>query len=417
MAPAAMFQRIAAGTRRALLARDVVRMATLGGAEALGMADAIGSLRVGKAADLIRVDTADPRWQPLYDTCAALVFSRPALRRARDDGRRALADARPRRADCRRGSRPVRRAAGGGAVPRPDRPDRRRGDVTGTAPEFTAAHEGALRRALIDVALGRAPADRLLRVGRLLDTATGLWREDVEIAVRRGRIAFVGTRGAFRGDAGEIVERAALSAVPGFGEVHKHIESSHVTPEYEAALVVPRGNTWTCEASHEFSNVVPGRTLDFWLAARRAGSPLKIFPLPGSAVPPTAWEHGARLDGHDQAAFLSASLATAGLDEVMDFAGLTDPGNPAHARLWSMIEATWAARGRGRGARRRPARRAPHRSLRRGGPGLGPRGVDGAGGVRQAAGRPLPGDPRPYRSRDRRGPSGARSTRLVPRWR
>ena len=214
-----------------------------------------------------------------------------------------------------------------------------------TAPEFSAPHEGALRRQLVEVALGRRPADRLLRVGRLLDTATGLWREDVEIAIHGTRIAFTGPRGSFPGTAAEIVERPGLAAVPGFGEVHKHIESSHVTPEYEAALVLPRGNTWTCEASHEFSNVVPGRTLDFWMAARRAGSPLKIFPLPGSAVPPTAWEHGAHLDGTDQAAFLQGSLACAGLDEVMDFAALTEPLNPAHARLWSMIEATWAARG------------------------------------------------------------------------
>lgn len=29
-----------------------------------------------------------------------------------------------------------------------------------------------------------------------------------------------------------------LSAVPGFGEVHKHFESSHLAPEHEAALVL-----------------------------------------------------------------------------------------------------------------------------------------------------------------------------------
>ena len=228
-----------------------------------------------------------------------------------------------------------------------------------TAPEFSARHEGEIRRALIEVALGRRPADVLLRVGKLLDTATGLWRENVEIAVHRGRIAFVGRRGAFPGEAASVIERTGLAAVPGFGEVHKHIESSHVTPDYEAALVLPRGNTWTCEASHEFSNVVPGRTLDFWLAAREAGSPLKIFPLPGSAVPPTAWEHGAHLDGGDQAAFLAGSLACAGLDEVMDFAALTEPANPSHSRLWSMIEATWAARGvvEGHGAGLRDASR------------------------------------------------------------
>lgn len=211
-------------------------------------------------------------------------------------------------------------------------------------PEFSAGAEAALRQRLIEVALGRQPADCLLRLDLMLDTNTGLWRKDVEVAFHAGRIAHVGPQGSFAGSARETLTRPGLAAVPGLGEVHKHIESSHVTPEYEAALVIPCGNTWTCEASHEFSNVVPGRTLDFWLAARRAGSPLKIFPLPGSAVPPTAWEHGAWLDGTDQAGFLRDSLAVAGLDEVMDWSAVSDPRNPAHGRLWSMIEATWAAR-------------------------------------------------------------------------
>ena len=210
--------------------------------------------------------------------------------------------------------------------------------------DITAASEARLRRDLIDVALGRREADLLLRVGRLLDTHSGLWREDVEVAIHAGRVAFVGPRDSYPGAARDIVERPRLSAVPGLGEVHKHIESSHVTPEYEAALVIPRGNTWTCEASHEFSNVVPDRTLDFWLRARREGSPLKIFPLPGSAVPPTAWEHGAHLDGVDQSRFLRESLMAAGLDEVMDWPAVSQRDNPAHARLWSMIEATWDAR-------------------------------------------------------------------------
>ncbi len=211
-------------------------------------------------------------------------------------------------------------------------------------PEFSAASERLVRQALIDVALGRAEADVLLRPGRLLDMGTATWIDAPEIAIARGRIAFVGPVGSFPGRARDIIARPGLSAVPGFGEVHKHIESSHVTPEFEAALVMPRGTTWTCEASHEFSNVVPARTTDFWLAPRLAGSPFKIFPLPGSAVPPTAWEHGAHLDGADMARFLR-DPAVVGLDEVMDWPALIDSANPAHARLWSMIEATWAARG------------------------------------------------------------------------
>ena len=209
---------------------------------------------------------------------------------------------------------------------------------------ISARGESAIRKCLIQVALGRAPADRLVRVGRIFDTGSRTWIDDAEIAFCQGRVAFLGARGSFSGTAQETFDRSAFSAVPGLGEVHKHIESSHITPEWEAALVLPRGNTWTCEASHEFSNVVPRHTLDFWLAARKAGSPLKIFPLPGSAVPPTAWEHGAHLDGADQSRFLQASLMTAGLDEVMDWPAVRDADNPAHARLWSMIEATFAAR-------------------------------------------------------------------------
>ena len=213
--------------------------------------------------------------------------------------------------------------------------------VTGNI-DFT--QEITLRKSLVQVALGRVEADVLLRVGRLLDTGTATWIDNAEIAISQGRIAFVGPNGSFGGTAKTTVDRSTLSAVPGLGEVHKHIESSHITPEFEAALVLPRGNTWTCEASHELSNVLPEQTLDFWLKAREAGSPLKIFPLPGSAVPPTGWEHGAYLDGGHQTAFMGNPM-TAGLDEVMDWPAITQSRNPGHDRLWSMIGATMAARG------------------------------------------------------------------------
>jgi adenine deaminase len=211
---------------------------------------------------------------------------------------------------------------------------------------LNAADEVALRQDLVLVALGKRPADRILRVARMLDVGTRTWIEDAEIVIRGRRIAHVGPRGSFAGTAEEIVERIDFSAVPGFGEVHKHIESSHLTPEYEAALVIPRGNTWTCEASHEFSNVDGPHNLDFWLTARRAGSPMKIFPLPGSAVPPTGYEWGGGWFGQDeQAGFLDASLMVAGLDEVMDWPAVWNSENPSHARLWGMIEATFAKRG------------------------------------------------------------------------
>ena len=209
-----------------------------------------------------------------------------------------------------------------------------------------AGDEVRIRQDLVLVALGKRPADLILRVGRLLDVHTRTWAEDQEIAIRGRRIAWTGPAGTFPGTALAREDRLSLAAVPGFGEVHKHIESSHVTPEHEAALVLPRGNTWTCEASHEFSNVDGPHNLEFWLTARRNGSPMKIFPLPGSAVPPTAYEWGGGHYGyHEQAGFLKESLMVAGLDEVMDWPAVWNPENPSHERLWGMIQATFEQRG------------------------------------------------------------------------
>jgi adenine deaminase len=219
--------------------------------------------------------------------------------------------------------------------------------------------EVAIRQDLTLVALGKRPADRLLRVGRLLDVHMRQWLDDQEIVMRGRRIAYVGPAGSYTGEVGARFHEPDLAAVPGFGEVHKHIESSHVTPEWEAALVLPRGNTWTCEASHEFSNVNGPRNLEFWLEARRHGSPQKIFPLPGSAVPPTAYEWGGgHFDHAEQDDFLKQSLMVAGLDEVMDWPSVWNPENPSHKRLWGMIQATFENRGvvegHGAGLRARP---------------------------------------------------------------
>lgn len=221
--------------------------------------------------------------------------------------------------------------------------------MTDTLPDdllIDAADEIRIRQHLVLVALGKRDADRLVQLGRVLDVHTGTWMDDCEVAISGRRIAYVGPAGSFPGKARETIDRTHLSAVPGFGEVHKHIESSHLTPEHEAALVMPRGNTWTCEASHEFSNVNGPHNLQFWLTARRAGSPMKIFPLPGSAVPPTAYEWGGGHFGYDeQAAFLAESAMVAGLDEVMDWPAVWNPENPSYGRLWGMIQATFEKRG------------------------------------------------------------------------
>jgi 5-methylthioadenosine/S-adenosylhomocysteine deaminase len=58
-----------------MTAHDWLRAATLGGAQALGMSDAIGSLVPGKWADLCCIDLARPHSQPVYDPVVAIVHS------------------------------------------------------------------------------------------------------------------------------------------------------------------------------------------------------------------------------------------------------------------------------------------------------------------------------------------------------
>ena len=59
----------------ALPARQVLAMATRGGAAALHMEADIGSLESGKRADIIVVAPAGPNAVPLYDPCSYLVYS------------------------------------------------------------------------------------------------------------------------------------------------------------------------------------------------------------------------------------------------------------------------------------------------------------------------------------------------------
>jgi len=56
-------------------ARTVLRMATLGGAELIGLKDAVGTIEAGKKADIIIVDADAPHMIPLYHPFSQIVYS------------------------------------------------------------------------------------------------------------------------------------------------------------------------------------------------------------------------------------------------------------------------------------------------------------------------------------------------------
>ena len=224
------------------------------------------------------------------------------------------------------------------------------GEAVPTATQVTHPvafnEETKTRQNLLLVALGREPADLIIRGATVLDVFTSQWEPDQDIVVKSKRIAWVGPRGQWKGKATSSFEAKGLWAVPGFGESHKHIESTMLSPEYEAALVIPLGNTWTTEGSHEFSNVSGVHNVEFWETAGRRGSPLKIFTALGSATPPSAFEVGGGNYAYKEVADnMRASLSVQGLDEVMDWPAVSEPTHPGYQRIWEDIQATRDNRG------------------------------------------------------------------------
>jgi 5-methylthioadenosine/S-adenosylhomocysteine deaminase len=75
MQSAALLAKLSSGDAAALPAPDALAMATINGARAMGLEQDIGSLEVGKQADIIAVDLSQPETQPLYNPISQLVYA------------------------------------------------------------------------------------------------------------------------------------------------------------------------------------------------------------------------------------------------------------------------------------------------------------------------------------------------------
>lgn len=71
----ALLQKLVYLNPEALSAYEVLRMATINGAKALGLEKSIGSLETGKKADIILIDFSKPHLKPLHDVYASIVYS------------------------------------------------------------------------------------------------------------------------------------------------------------------------------------------------------------------------------------------------------------------------------------------------------------------------------------------------------
>ncbi|MCX8572897.1 adenine deaminase [Aminobacter sp. MET-1] len=194
---------------------------------------------------------------------------------------------------------------------------------------------------LVDVAMGRTPADLVIRNGRWVNVYSGEIVPGTDVAVSAGRFAYVGPdAGHTIGETTTVVDAEGRYLVPGLCDGHMHVESGLVTVTEFARAVIPHGTTTMFIDPHEIANVLG--LFGVRLMNEEAQSlPINVLVQVPSCVPsaPGLETAGAQLSSDDVREAL-AWQNIIGLGEMMNFPGVAanDP------KMVAEIAATQAAR-------------------------------------------------------------------------
>ncbi len=174
---------------------------------------------------------------------------------------------------------------------------------------------------LLEVARGTEPADLVIRNGQLLNVLT----RDVyaaTVGICEDTIAYVTAPDDERCTGREVIDATGMWLAPGLIDSHMHIESSHVTPAYFAAAVLPHGVTTVAQDPHEMANVLGVEGIDTMRRASR-DLPLRVLTFASTCVPAVSGLEtaGATITAADVDALLDAPDVI-GLAEVMDYWGV-----------------------------------------------------------------------------------------------
>jgi adenine deaminase len=171
------------------------------------------------------------------------------------------------------------------------------------------------------VARGDEPADLVLAGGRVLSVFTKEWLE-VDVAIVDGHVVGLG-----RYEGRERTDVGGAYLVPGFIDAHMHIESSKLTVDEFARVVLPHGTTTVVADPHEIANVL-GTDGIHWLLDSCAGLPLDVYVMASSSVPASAFESPLRPFTPGDIESLLRRHRTIGVAEMMNFPGVI-AGDPA----------------------------------------------------------------------------------------
>ena len=195
-------------------------------------------------------------------------------------------------------------------------------------------------RELVDCAMGRTPADLVIRDGRWVCVQSGEILAHTDIAVKDSRIAWVGEDASHTiGPDTLVIDAAGRYLVPGLLDAHMHVESGMVTVTEFVRAVAPHGTTGMFIDPHEIANVF-GLTGVQLMVDEAAVQPINVWVQMPSCVPsaPGLGTPGASI-GPDEVREAMTWPGVIGLGEVMNFPGvfMSDPN--MHAEMAETMRA------------------------------------------------------------------------------
>jgi adenine deaminase len=176
---------------------------------------------------------------------------------------------------------------------------------------------------LIAVAMGRKPADTVIRQGKWVNVHSGEIIPNIDIAIIEGRFAFIGADATHCiGPQTQIIEANGLYMVPGLCDGHMHVESGLVTVTEFARAVIPHGTTSMFIDPHEIANVL-GLSGVKLMHDEAMGLPINVMVQMPSCVPsaPGLENPGATMGVAEVTEAMSWPNII-GLGEMMNFPGV-----------------------------------------------------------------------------------------------
>lgn len=187
---------------------------------------------------------------------------------------------------------------------------------------------------LVNVAMGRMPADMVIRNGRWANVQSGEIIHNTDIAIVDERIAYVGQDASHTvGESTQIIEADDRYIVPGLLDGHMHVESGMLTVTEFVRAVIPHGTTGMFVDPHEIANVFGLKGVRL-MAEEATVQPIHVWVQVPSCVPsaPGLETPGASINADDVAVAMTWERII-GLGEVMNFPGVFSGDEKMHAEM------------------------------------------------------------------------------------